>query len=354
MKNRIPSYRLHRASGLAVVTLGGKDHYLGQHGSEESLAEYRRLTALYVANGMSMPAPKGMIIVNELLVRFYAHAQTYYRKAGQPTSQVRMYRTVCRKMRDLFGTADVATLGSASMIALRESWVKDGNARVVVNRKLMAAKHVIDWGVEMGLVPGSVSHAARAVRGLARGRTTAPDREPIHPVEPDVIEATIARLKPRKAAMVRVQVLTGMRPGEVCAIRGRDVDRSGPVWIYRPASHKTEHHGRDRVIALGPQAQAVLGPWLDRAPPEAYVFSKSARSPARVDGYRHAIARAARAAGLDPWAPNRLRHNYATSVRRRFGLDAAQVVLGHARADVTQIYAELDLTRAAEIATAIG
>jgi hypothetical protein len=38
-----------------------------------------------------------------------------------------------------------------------------------------------------------------------------------------------------------------------------DVDTSGPVWAYRPHSHKTQHHGRDRVIfvdlnaALGPQ-----------------------------------------------------------------------------------------------------
>ena len=37
---RIPKYRLHKASGQAVVTLSGRDVYLGKHGSEESHARY--------------------------------------------------------------------------------------------------------------------------------------------------------------------------------------------------------------------------------------------------------------------------------------------------------------------------
>ena len=35
------------------------------------------------------------------------------------------------------------------------------------------------------------------------------------------------------------------------------------------------------------------------------------------------------------WSPNRLRHSAATAIRQRFGLEAAQVPLGHASADVT-------------------
>jgi site-specific recombinase XerC len=54
------------------------------------------------------------------------------------------------------------------------------------------------------------------------------------------------------------------------------------------------------------------------------------------------------------WHPNQLRHAAATRVRREAGLEAAQVVLGHARADVTQVYAERDLDRAREVMRAIG
>jgi hypothetical protein len=40
MPVRIPSYRLHKPTGQAVVTLSGKDQYLGRHGSPESRAAY--------------------------------------------------------------------------------------------------------------------------------------------------------------------------------------------------------------------------------------------------------------------------------------------------------------------------
>ena len=52
------------------------------------------------------------------------------------------------------------------------------------------------------------------------------------------------------------------------------------------------------------------------------------------------IAETAEAAGvkaelIPDWHPNQLRHTRATEVRKQFGLEAAQVVLGHAKADVT-------------------
>ena len=54
------------------------------------------------------------------------------------------------------------------------------------------------------------------------------------------------------------------------------------------------------------------------------------------------------------WHPHQSRHNYATSVRHRHGLEIAQILLGHATADVTQIYAQRDLKRAIEIASQKG
>ena len=202
--------------------------------------------------------------------------------------------------------------------------------------------------------------------------------------------------------MVRFQRLTGARPGEICEIRPVDVDRSGEVWTYRPESHKTEHHGRQRSIYVGPQAQAILLPYLLRDA-QAHCFQpveseqkrheeqrkrrrtrvqpsqqhRRTSKPKRVlktayvkDTYRQAIvrgitkankARTAEAAdmGIEPmllphWHPNQLRHSKATEIRREFGLEAAQVILGHAKADVTQVYAERDSRLAVEVARKIG
>ena len=54
------------------------------------------------------------------------------------------------------------------------------------------------------------------------------------------------------------------------------------------------------------------------------------------------------------WSPNQLRHTAATVIRREFGLEAAQVVLGHSQANVTQVYAERDLAKGLEVARQIG
>ena len=72
------------------------------------------------------------------------------------------------------------------------------------------------------------------------------------------------------------------------------------------------------------------------------------------DTYRRAIHRGCDRAGIERWAPNRLRHSAATEIRRKYGLEAAQVLLGHASADVTQVYAERDAQLAIRVAREVG
>ncbi len=73
-----------------------------------------------------------------------------------------------------------------------------------------------------------------------------------------------------------------------------------------------------------------------------------------VATYRRAIARACEKAGLPVWTPHRLRHAAATEIRRQFGLEAAQAVLGHAALGVTQVYAEKNMEAAKRVMAKIG
>jgi integrase len=167
-----------------------------------------------------------------------------------------------------------------------------------------------------------------------------------------------------------------MRPAEICLIRPMDIDMSdeNAMWRYRPASHKTKHHGKDRVIMIGARAMEVLRPHLARGA-DMHCFrpsdseekrraqrhrerktpmscgnvpgSNRKRRPKRTPGDRYDVAAYRRAiqwtcgkAGVPVWSPNQLCHAMATNVRKKFGLEAAQVVLGHSKADVTQVYAE--------------
>ncbi len=55
MSQRIPKYRHHKPSGLAVVTINGRDFDLGPHGTEESKAEYDRLVHDVLGSTKNLP-----------------------------------------------------------------------------------------------------------------------------------------------------------------------------------------------------------------------------------------------------------------------------------------------------------
>jgi integrase len=54
------------------------------------------------------------------------------------------------------------------------------------------------------------------------------------------------------------------------------------------------------------------------------------------------------------WSPNQLRHTTATEIRKKYGVEGAQVVLGHSRADITQVYAERNQKLAFDIMRSCG
>ena len=70
--------------------------------------------------------------------------------------------------------------------------------------------------------------------------------------------------------------------------------------------------------------------------------------------YQHAVYKACRRAGVPSWGPNRLRHNAATSLREQFGIEVARVILGHTSAAMTEVYAEMDRAKAADIMWQVG
>lgn len=103
-----------------------------------------------------------------------------------------------------------------------------------------------------------------AVDGLRKGRCQVRESDPILPVSLEVVEATLPHLPQVTADMIRFQLLTGARPGEVCSMTPASIHREGDAWEYRVDGHKTEHHGRNRTVYIGPDAQAILGPYLFR------------------------------------------------------------------------------------------
>lgn len=426
LQNKLPKYRRHKATDQAVVTLSGKDHYLGLWRSKASRQKYDRLTAEWLANGRrKLDSPGAGLTVLELVDRYFQHVEKYYVKNGLPTDEQNCIKAALRPLLRLFENELATKVGPIALVAVRDAMVECGWTRQTVNKQVDRIRRMYRWAVAQELIPETCYHALLAVEGLRKGRCSVRESKPVKPVDDATIEATLPHLTRTVADMVQVQRLTGMRPAELCIMRPCDLDRSGDVWTYQPESHKCEHHDQLRTVFIGPQAQGILLRYLARdaamycfRPVDSEAKRRAEQHAARktplgygnrpgrnrkrrpkrapsecytTDTYRRAIERACdrramiaaapypfaplkgesvsrwykRLTGVSKeiltehlkkfrWSPNRLRHAAATEIRRKFGLEAAQILLGHAKADTTQIYAERDLAKGVEIARKIG
>jgi hypothetical protein len=128
---RLPSYRLHKPSGLAVVSIAGRDVYLGKHNTPESRTEYDRLIAELLANGRMIPRRVSVtgsdISVNELFLAYLEHADRYYVKAGKPTSEPGNIRLAIRLLRQIYGDTPAGEFGPLQLEAVREAIIATGD-----------------------------------------------------------------------------------------------------------------------------------------------------------------------------------------------------------------------------------
>jgi integrase len=398
----------------------------GPYGSVESRTAFAELELRIAASPLHAPdAAEEGVSVNQLLLAFLDHAEQHYRRAdGSNTHELDEYKLVIRYVRELYGDTPADEFGPLALKTVRQKFVDVKWCRSLINQRIGRVRRAFKWGASEELVPVAVHQALATVQGLQRGRSKVRESEPVKPVDDAVVDATLPHLNRHVRGLVEFQRLTGCRPGEACTIRRCDIDIGGPIWLYKPAHHKTAWRGKSRIIAIGPKAQELLKEFFttDR---DAFLFSparaveelnaersanrktprypshiarnanKRVKNPKRqatavydVNAYGHAIDRACDKAYPLPvelatqahesvaawrkrltdeqrnavkawrkahrWHPNQLRHTFATHVRKQHGLEAAQVLLGHSRADVTQVYAERNEALAVALAAKIG
>jgi len=388
--SRPPKYRRHKARNLAVVTIDGKDHYLGPFGSPQSHEKYARLIAEWRAYRhhllpitASGPVVDRTLSNNEPILAYWRHVETYYVKDGRPTSEQDNIRQALRFVRRLYGATPASDFGPVALKNVRQAMIEAGRSRKLINKDVNRIRQLFGWAVETELLPVHIHEALRRVKGLRKGRSAARETPPVEPISEEAIRAILPHLSPQVAAMIQLQHLCGARPQEVIAIRPCEVETDGDGWLYRPRSHKTVHLDRGKLIMLGPQAQTILRPWLARDP-ETHCFvpaeaaawnyqrlrqrtssNRTARAGVKESGlapgrkytrhsYRTAVQRACRRAGTPVWSPRQLRHTRATLIRQVYGLEGAKAVLGHADTKITEIYVERDLELAIRVMREIG
>ena len=111
-----PKYRKHRASGQAVVTLDGKDHYLGPHGTRASHGEYDRLIGEWLANGRRLRSAPSELTVTELAAAFWRHAQSNYEDSD---GELGCFKLVLQILKRLYGRTSAAEFGPLALQAVQ-------------------------------------------------------------------------------------------------------------------------------------------------------------------------------------------------------------------------------------------
>lgn len=402
-KSEAPKMFWWESGDCWAVKINGQRYRLGKD-REKAEAKRRQLigeallgSATYYVSPATSPRS-----VNEALVAYRTHAV-----ATVSPKQLARIDAALEGVRELYGLQPVDAFDQLALQAVR-TWLLERPSRRgkkatpkplsrnYVNHLIASIKTAWKWLVSQKLAPAGSDLALRSVGALRRGRggREVPD---VLPASPEAVAATIPQLNPVLGSMVLLLQLTGMRPGEVCILRPRNVSRSPTepidfivgetrrkvaaleaggvtVWVYAPEAHKTSWRGKPRLIVLGPKAQAVLQPFLEDRNPDAYCFSpreamdalrtsrgqKTRYGKGREPGARYtseslgrAIAKASAALGCR-FTPGMLRHSAATEINEAFDLHTASAVLGHTMPDTTLVYALEALKKAAKAAAAMG
>ena len=390
-QSKFPYLRQRRANkrDLAFVKLpDGRRRYLGPWGSKRSEEEYQRQLAELAAS--PPPPPPDRITVAEIIGRYLEHADRYYRRTdGTPTGTAENVRMFTKPLLKLYGSKRATRFDLRALKTFRDHGIRERDwSRSHANASVKVVQRIFRWATEEELLGVDAYQKLTPCIPLKKGRSPARETRPVRPVPEAHIEAVHARVSRQIRAMMDVQLLTGARSGEVVIMRTCDIDMTGPVWIYRPIFHKTDHLDGSREVYIGPRAQGILRPFL-AGPVDRFLFRpidaeherllrrsaarRTALSYGNVPGsnrksqrkrqpgerytpgtYRNAIRRACKAAGVPHWHPHQLRHNAGTSLRREFGIEVAKAVLGHRVLTATVVYAEQDAEKAVRAVEQIG
>ncbi len=391
MKIKVPALHHHRASNRARASWKGRHYYFGVWGEPETERAYRRWAAEFIASGGIDADDVDDMPISLLAAHYLSHCKTYY---PATSSMHVIISCALEPVIRLYGDQPVSKFGAKALTAVRGTWLypdpgPDGKerqplSRATINKYTAVIRRMFAWGAKMEYVDPDTKARVLCVDALHKTRSTARETEEIGPVsEQDV--AAVLQVAPRVIRdMIKVQMLTGSRPGEICALRRGHIDTSGDVWLASLREHKTAYreNAGPRLIAIGPQGQRILKPYMLR-PADAFIFdpretlaeihdsAKTHRRPNQrpdtpktsrrvtdhydTNSYRKAINRLCNKAGITPWNPNQLRKLAATRAREHYdSLDAAQSLLGHKSMDVTQTYAKLSKERLIQIARELG
>jgi len=354
----VPTYCHHKPSNQAFVRVrtaegSRKVIYLGVYGTDTSRKEYERVLATLrtspILSSSKLPAGPGALSVNEALLHYSNHVNAYY-----PPESARGHFESLRAVRLVAGDLLLREFTPKVFKIVRQTFIDAKQSRTTVNGRAGRIKLFVKWCVAEELADPNLLAALKAVPGLRKGRGEAKELPPVRPPSEEDLEKVIAAASLNTAALMRVQSLCGARAGELVKLRGDAIDRTGIAWKATVIDHKGQWQGKARTLYFGPQSQAVLAPLVLKAA-GGFLFVKATGKPFRTPGYRQAVHRCCKRAGVTKFSTHAIRHYAATRIRRMLDVETARVLLGHSDMGLTaEVYAEFDEKKALDAVNRVG
>ena len=234
--NEVPSYRLHRQSGQAIVTLSGKDVLLGVHGTAASKAAYDRVTAEWLANGRRLAGAQPDITVAELIHAFWQHAKSHYadgRRHG--AGEASNFKPVLRRLRRTYGGTLARDFGPLALKAFRSQLIQPQERLGSSSR---SPCHCRRGEPARSSATGAAGAAPAAASALRAATTSAP--------RPTGVRSAGCALGSRSHQ--RPALRLGLRDGWR---HGATVAEIGPARCLRPTAHRSARVARSTHFVNG-------------------------------------------------------------------------------------------------------
>ena len=289
-------------------------------------------------------------------------------------------KTAFRLLIAMFPDLTTETFTAKHLLLFRNNLVKKVSEQtgktfsiVYCNKLVSFVRAVFNWGMnpnlkalsETDIIPSLVSEllcfSLSKVPLLKPGDGRRNKERKDAPTE--YVEALLQKLPPINADMMRIQLATVMRPGEVCKMRCGDIKKTkaefveaghpdldeGEVWLYHLARHKTDRYVEERNIPLDLEVQELLKKYLVDDPERPIFFNKLGNA-FTTGRYSRIVFKTIEKHSLSKFVPAQLRHTGVSKTSKKYGRDTARALAGHTTETMTARYDHSDFDKALEVA----
>ncbi|HFD87381.1 MAG TPA: hypothetical protein ENJ35_06875 [Gammaproteobacteria bacterium] len=376
-KESVPKLRIYEKNGHkyaeARIPAQGiwKHEHLGRYEAGETEKRFAQIVELWRLSGKNWPpetAPvrsrskiklKRGITLGDLSVAFFAdvYEQGNYNRGTIDLARMAIaaLKPWIRVRADQWGMAGFHEYRTAIRQAKRRTDRKAGHPEIggkekdhgysqrTLNGMMAVIRRMYRWGMQHDCVHPDAAFQIMQVPGFSTTETRPTKQKKA--ISREWINKVLAVCSDDLHDLIMTHLLVGARPNEILIMRPIDIDTSGGAWLYTPQHHKLSYRGKQRVIAIGPQAQEILNRRMPRSM-EALIFPMWPNSTNRTAAYRQAVKRVCRRAGLpeEHWfTPYDLRHTYASELARDTPTTTLAAAMGHHKITTTQQYVHTGL-----------